>query len=81
MLSNFLAAMALLTSHILGIGFLQIFLAFAPGGLDAVTILAFAMQIDPAYVAAHHVARFFVLALCVPALGRLIEVNDKQSDG
>ena len=75
------ALMALLTSHLLGIDFLQIFLAFAPGGLDAVTILAFAMQIDPAFVAAHHVVRFFMLALCVPIVGRWVFIGEKRSDG
>ncbi len=74
------AIMAFFTSHMLGIDFLQIFLAFAPGGLDAVTILAFAMQIDTAYVAAHHVVRFFMLALCVPVLGRWIFMTGKHSD-
>ncbi|HSM39680.1 MAG TPA: AbrB family transcriptional regulator [Afifellaceae bacterium] len=54
----------------LGIPLIQTLLAFAPGALEAVVILAFAMQVDPAYVAAHHVVRFFALALVVPILAR-----------
>ncbi len=64
----------------LGIAFVQTFLAFAPGALEAVAILAFAMQVDPAYVAAHHVVRFFVLALIVPVLARRVVSAEKRSD-
>ena len=53
-----------------GVNFVQTLLAFAPGAIDALTILAFQMNIDPAYVAAHHIARFVVLAAAVPLLAR-----------
>lgn len=43
-------------------------LAFSPGGLDAMTILAFALDLDPAYVAAHQVARYVGLAVLMPVL-------------
>ncbi|WP_062203437.1 AbrB family transcriptional regulator [Aureimonas sp. AU12] len=60
-----LAALALL-----GIGFGKIALAYAPGALEALTVLAFQFDLDPAYVAAHHVVRFVCLALLVPVLAR-----------
>jgi hypothetical protein len=41
-------------------------LAFAPGGLDAMTILAFALNLDPAYVGAHQMARYLGLAFLMP---------------
>jgi uncharacterized membrane protein AbrB (regulator of aidB expression) len=41
-------------------------LAFAPGGLDAMLILAFALDLDPAYVGAHQIARYLGLALTMP---------------
>jgi membrane AbrB-like protein len=55
---------------IFGVNFVQTLLAFAPGAIDALTVLAFQMNIDPAYVAAHHIARFVVLAAAVPLLAR-----------
>jgi membrane AbrB-like protein len=55
---------------LLGVNIIQTLLAFAPGALDALVIIAFQMNIDPAYVAAHHVARFLGLALAVPILAR-----------
>ena len=41
-------------------------LAFSPGGLDAMTIMAFALNLDPAYVGAHQMARYLLLALLMP---------------
>lgn len=41
-------------------------LAFAPGGLEAMTIMAFALNLDPAYVGAHQMARYMGLALLMP---------------
>jgi membrane AbrB-like protein len=41
-------------------------LAFSPGGLDAMTIMAFALGLDPAYVGAHQMARYLGLALLMP---------------
>jgi membrane AbrB-like protein len=46
--------------------FAQTLLAFSPGGLEAMTLLAFAMNLDPLYVGAHHLARFFLISLTLP---------------
>ncbi|WP_224004226.1 AbrB family transcriptional regulator [Aureimonas sp. SA4125] len=54
----------------LGIGFGKIALAYAPGALEALTVLAYQFDLDPAYVAAHHVVRFVCIALLVPILAR-----------
>jgi uncharacterized protein len=67
------ALCAALVTILLGINFIQTLLAFAPGALDALIILAYQMNIDPAYVAAHHVARFLALAIAVPILARWLE--------
>lgn len=51
-------------------------LAFAPGGVAEMTLISIALDSEPAYVAAHHLARlgFILLAtpFVAPALGRLI---------
>ena len=44
----------------------KIWLAYAPGGADAMTIMAIALGVDPAFVGGHHVARFLGLGLFVP---------------
>jgi membrane AbrB-like protein len=55
---------AWLTAEPLG----QMVLAFAPGGIDIMTIMAFALGLDAAFVAAHQLARFLLIAVYVPVL-------------
>ncbi|MFN0262459.1 AbrB family transcriptional regulator [Tepidamorphus sp. 3E244] len=55
----------------LAIPFGQCMLAFAPGGAEAMAVLAFALHLDPAYVAIHHVARFLGLGICLPIVLRM----------
>lgn len=47
-------------------------LAFAPGGLAEMTLIALAMDIDPAFVATHHVIRIILLVLFAPIAYRLL---------
>jgi membrane AbrB-like protein len=61
---------AFLVTLLFGVNIIQTLLAFAPGALEALTVLAFQMNIDPAYVAAHHVVRFVALVIAVPLLAR-----------
>jgi membrane AbrB-like protein len=61
---------AALVTALLGVPFIQAIMAFAPGALDALVIIAFSLNIDPAYVAAHHVVRFVALVAAVPLLAR-----------
>ena len=56
--------------HVLGVNFAQSFLAFAPGALEVLIVLAYQVDADPAYVAAHHVVRFLALVAAVPLLAR-----------
>lgn len=64
------AAAGLVSLVLLGLSFGKIALAYAPGALEALTVLAFQFDLDPAFVAAHHVVRFVCLALVVPLLAR-----------
>ena len=72
--SGFLIALAIamagagIASAVAGLPFALTLLAFSPGGLDAMTILAFAVDLDPAYVGAHQMARYLGLALLMPVV-------------
>jgi len=57
---------ALLASSLTGISPALTLIAFAPGGLDTMTILAFALGLDPTFVAAHQIGRYFILAFALP---------------
>jgi len=65
---NWIAAVA--AALLLGVPFAQTLLAYAPGGLDAMTVLAFALALDPAFVAAHHTSRFITMILVLPIFAR-----------
>jgi membrane AbrB-like protein len=65
------AAFAALASVLLHQPFAETFIAFAPGGLEAMTLLAFALGLNPLYVGVHHLARFILLSACVPLVVRL----------
>ncbi len=49
----------------------QVMVAFAPGGLEVMVILAFILGLDPAFVAVHQLARFLGLALLLPLMTKL----------
>ena len=45
-------------------------IAFAPGSVDAMMLLALALNLDPVYVGAHHLARIFYVSLTMPLVAR-----------
>jgi membrane AbrB-like protein len=48
----------------------QVLIAYAPGGLDTMTTLAIALHLDSAFVAAHQLVRFVLIAFTVPLVAR-----------
>jgi len=63
---------ALLISSLVDIPFGQALLAYAPGGLEVMTLLAFMLDLDPAFVAAHQIARFTGMVLLLPLVTGLV---------
>lgn len=57
----------------------QIALAFAPGALEALTVIAFSLGVDPSYVASHHVVRFLMIAFAVPFLARWLRDDNAKN--
>lgn len=62
--------MSLATAHLLDLPFGQVWVAFAPGGVEGMSAMALALGYDPAYVAAHHIFRLAVLIMALPLLLR-----------
>lgn len=48
----------------------EVLIAFAPGSVDAMMLLALALHLDPVYVGAHHVTRIFLVSLAMPFVAR-----------
>ena len=65
-------AFAIAVGWSLGLPAAQVFVAFAPGALEAMMLTAYLLGLDPAYVGAHHVARFVALSFAVPVVARMI---------
>lgn len=48
----------------------EVMIAFAPGSVDAMMLLALALHLDPVYVGAHHLTRIFLVSLTMPMVAR-----------
>ncbi|MFK7792676.1 MAG: AbrB family transcriptional regulator [Devosiaceae bacterium] len=68
-------AVAAIGSWVTGFPLLKLVIAFAPGGLEAMVVLAFAMDLDPAFVAAHHLVRFLLIALATPFVIKALKIR------
>jgi len=59
-------AFASLAARLAGVSFADGLVAFAPGGLEAMTVLALILGLDPIYVGVHHLVRFLCIGLVLP---------------
>ncbi len=65
------AGFAFAGAQLLGMPFGKTWLAYAPGGVEAMAAMALALRLDPAFVGAHHVLRILGLNVAGPFwLGR-----------
>jgi len=70
---------ALGIAHFTHAGFLSIWLAFVPGGLYEVTLLALIFGFDIAFIAFHHTLRVFLIFLTMPVLATWLKKQDHPS--
>jgi membrane AbrB-like protein len=56
--------------NVLSLRAAEVMIAFAPGSVDAMMLLALALNLDPVYVGAHHLTRIFFVSLTMPFLAR-----------
>jgi membrane AbrB-like protein len=48
----------------------EVMIAYAPGAVDAMMLLALALSLDPVYVGSHHLMRIFFVLLTMPLIAR-----------
>ena len=71
-ISSVIAAIsAMITSAVLSLPFGQVFVAYAPGGIEAMAAMALSLGYDPTFVAGHHLYRLGLLFILVPTFLRL----------
>lgn len=76
-LSSMIAALgAGLMAMALDLPFGQVWLAYAPGGIEAMAALALALHYDPAYIAAHHLSRIVAITLLMPWIARSLNARE-----
>ena len=61
---------AFIAHLVLGFGFGELLLAYAPGGIDAMTLIALSLGLDPAFVGAHHLARMVTMSVALPLIAK-----------
>ena len=59
-------AVAIPVAHLMDASVAKVFLAYAPGGSDTMSVLALALGLEPAFVVSHHVIRMFGLGIVIP---------------
>ena len=65
------AVFAAMASLVVDLQLSDVVVSYAPGALDAMMILALALNLDPIFVGAHHVARFMLISLSLPVFVKL----------
>jgi membrane AbrB-like protein len=70
--SILMAALFISTAIALGTPPAGTIIAYMPGAMDTMMILALAMSLDPVFVGAHHLARVLMISLLIPTLVRLL---------
>jgi hypothetical protein len=67
--SSLIAALfALFTANLLSLPFGQVWVSYAPGGVEAMAAMALSLGYDSAYVATHHLFRIILLIFTLPVL-------------
>ena len=64
------AVFAAVLISVLSLHAAEVMIAFAPGAVDAMMLLALALNLDPVYVGAHHLTRIFFVSLTMPFIAR-----------
>ncbi|HSK41850.1 MAG TPA: AbrB family transcriptional regulator, partial [Arenibaculum sp.] len=55
-----------------GLGLSGLILAYAPGGLAEMSLIALSLDLDTAFVSTHHMVRIILIVVLAPAAFRLI---------
>ena len=71
---------AVVAAKLTGFPMLAMLLAFSPGGLEVMTILALTLGVNPAFVATHQLIRYLSLNLSMPFVSRLLFKSDRNTE-
>ncbi len=66
-------AFSVVLARVMGYPLPAIVLAFAPGGLAEMSLIALALSVDAAFVASHHIARIIMVVTLAPSIFRILK--------
>jgi membrane AbrB-like protein len=69
------AAIGIAVTLVVSLPVSDLIVAYAPGAVDAMMILALALHLDPVFVGAHHLTRVFVVSLGLPFLAHYFSTS------
>jgi hypothetical protein len=64
---------AIFSSYFVDTNFLTLVLSFCPGGIYEVAVIAIAFNLDPNFVAFHHIVRLLMILFTIPIILKLID--------
>jgi uncharacterized protein len=73
------AIFAALAAKLLGLPFGQLWVSYAPGGVEAMAAMALSLGYDSAFVATHHLFRILLLLFMLPILLRFFRRNEDKA--
>ena len=73
--------LALLVDQVAGFGLIELLLAYAPGGLAEMSLIALALQANAPFVATHHIARIAMVVMAAPVVFKLIDSKRPTAAG
>ena len=76
-LVSFSVIAAVAATFIIDKSFFSLLLAYCPGGIYEVAVIAIAFDLDPEFVAFHHIIRLLMILFTVPMIVKIL--NKKQT--
>ena len=64
---------ALIAGYFVDTDFLTLLLSFCPGGIYEVAVIAIAFDLDPNFVAFHHIIRLLMILFTVPLILKIVD--------
>jgi len=77
LLVSFSVIAAVAATFIIDKNFFSLLLAYCPGGIYEVAVIAIAFDLDPEFVAFHHIIRLLMILFIVPMIVKIL--NKKQT--
>ena len=69
----FTGVVAWFVSDWLDLDYIAVLLAFAPGGVAEMSLIALALNVEPSFVAFHHIVRIFEIVMLAPLMAKWFE--------